>query len=163
MEYHGYPIEQLAEKENFLGTAYLLTRGELAKQDELDRWVDEITHHTFIPETVKKFMDGFRYDAHPMGVFVSTVAALSTFYPHAKNIQDPESRVHAIYRLITKAPTIAAFAYRHMKGLPYVYPDNDLSYSGNFLSMMFKTTELQYKPFVFIKKDHWQNRFDCLE
>ncbi len=167
LEYRGYPIEQLAEKGNFLGTAYLLTHGELAKQAELDRWVEEITHHTFINENVKKFMDGFRYDAHPMGVFVSTVAALSTFYPHAKNIQDPEARMYAIHRLIAKAPTIAAFAYRHMKGLPYVYPDNDLSYSANLLSMMFKTTEAQYKPnpaveraldvLLILHADHEQN------
>jgi citrate synthase len=146
LQYRGYPIEELAEKGNFLGTAYLLTYGELPNKEQLDRWTHEITHHTFINENVKKFMDGFRYDAHPMGVFVSTVAALSTFYPDAKNIHNPEGRKHQMHRLIAKAPTIAAFAYRHMIGLPYVYPDNDLSYAGNFLNMMYRTSQVQYKP-----------------
>lgn len=146
LRYRGYPIEQLAEHGKFLGIAYLLTHGELPTTEELDAWTDNITHHTFINENVKKFMDGFRYDAHPMGVFVSTVAGLSTFYPGARDIHDPAARRHQIHRLIAKAPTIAAFAYRHMKGLPYVYPDNDLSYAGNFLNMMFRTTELKYEP-----------------
>jgi len=146
LQYRGYPIEELAEKGNFLGTAYLLTHGELPAKGELDQWTFEITHHTFINENVKKFMDGFRYDAHPMGVFVSTVAALSTFYADAKNIHNPEGRKHQIHRLIAKTPTIAAFAYRHMIGLPYVYPDNDLSYAGNFLNMMYRTSQQRYKP-----------------
>ncbi len=146
LRYRGYPIEELAEKGNFLGTAYLLTYGELPNKEQLDRWTHEITHHTFINENVKKFMDGFRYDAHPMGVFVSTVAALSTFYPDAKNIHNTEGRKYQMHRLIAKTPTIAAFAYRHMIGLPYVYPDNDLSYAGNFLNMMYRTAQGRYQP-----------------
>jgi citrate synthase len=167
LRYRGYPIEQLAEKSTFLETAYLLLYGELPGQQQLDQWKDDITHHTFIHENVKKFMDGFRYDAHPMGTFVSTVAALSTFYPGAKMIHDPESRGYQTRRLIAKAPTIAAFAYRHMRGLPYVYPDNELSYAGNFLNMMFKTTETKYQPDPVLEKaldvlfilhaDHEQN------
>jgi citrate synthase len=144
--YRGYPIEQLAEQSTFLETAYLLLNGELPSQAELEEWDYQITHHTFIHENIKKFMDGFRYDAHPMGVLVSTVAALSTFYPEAVQIHDTVSRRNQVFRLIAKVPTLAAFAYRHSVGLPYVYPDNDLSYSGNFLSMMFKTTEVSYKP-----------------
>ena len=146
LRYRGYPIEQLAERGTFLETAYLLVHGELPTQSELEEWQYNIVHHTFIHENVKKFMDGFRYDDHPMGVFVSTIAALSTFYREAKQIHDAECRKHQIHRLIAKAPTLAAFAYRHMSGMPYAYPDNDLSYTGNFLSMMFKTTEAKYEP-----------------
>ncbi len=146
LRYRGYPIEQLAEKGTFLETAYLLLHGELPKPAELDEWVFHITHHTFVHENVKKFMDGYRYDAHPMGTFVSTLAALSTFYPDAKDIDDANSRQIQIYRLIAKTPTIAGFAYRHSVGLPYTYPDNDLSYAGNFLNMRFKTPEVKYAP-----------------
>ncbi|GBC85383.1 Citrate synthase [bacterium HR11] len=143
--YRGYPIEQLAEKSTYLETAYLLIFGELPTRSQLEDWVYNITHHTIIHENIKKFIDGFHYDAHPMGILVSTVAALSTFYPEAKNIFDPEIRLKQIWRLIAKMPTLAAFAYRHSIGMPYAYPDNDLSYTGNFLNMMFKKTELKYK------------------
>jgi citrate synthase len=143
--YRGYPIEQLAEKSTYLETAYLLIFGELPTRAQLEDWVYNITHHTIIHENIKKFIDGFHYDAHPMGILVSTVAALSTFYPEAKNIFDPEVRLKQIWRLIAKMPTLAAFAYRHSIGMPYAYPDNDLSYTGNFLNMMFKKTELKYK------------------
>ena len=146
LRYRGYPIEQLAEKGTFLETAYLLLHGELPKPAELDHWVYNVTHHTILHENVKKFMDGYRYDAHPMGTFVSTLAALSTFYTDAKEIDDASSRETQIFRLIAKTPTIAGFAYRHSVGLPYTYPDNDLSYSGNFLNMMFKATEVKYTP-----------------
>ena len=146
LRYRGYPIEQLAEKSTYLETAYLLLHGELPTAAQLDVWVREITHHTFIHENIKKFIDGFHHDAHPMGVFVSTVAALSTFYPEAKNIHDEESRRIQIIRLIAKTPTLAAFAHRHSVGMPYAYPDNDLSYPGNFLNMMFLTTEVKYVP-----------------
>lgn len=144
--YRGYPIEQIAEKCDFLETAYLVIKGELPTRSQLDDWKYQITHHTLVHENIKKFVDGFQYDAHPMGIFISTVAALSTFYPDAKNIMDPESRKLQIYRLIGKVPTIAALAYRHSMGLPYNYPDNDLSYAGNFLNMMFRMTEIKYKP-----------------
>jgi len=146
LRYRGYPIEQLAEKSTYLETAYLLLHGELPSAAQLDVWVREITHHTFIHENIKKFIDGFHHDAHPMGVFVSTVAALSTFYPEAKNIHDEESRRIQIIRLIAKTPTLAAFAHRHSVGMPYAYPDNDLSYPANFLNMMFLTTEVKYVP-----------------
>jgi citrate synthase len=146
LRYRGYPIEELAERSSFLETAYLLLNGELPQPAELDRWAYDITHHTIIHENVKKFIDGFRHDAHPMGVFVSTVAALSTFYPEAKHIADPDARRFQVHRLIAKTPTLAAFAYRHSIGMPYAYPDNDLSYAGNFLNMMFKGTEVRYKP-----------------
>jgi citrate synthase len=146
LEYRGYPIEQLAEKSTYLEVAYLLLYGELPTKEQLDAWTWNITHHTFINENVKKVLDGFHYNAHPMGMFEATVAALSTFYPEAKNIHDPTSRQKQIHRLIAKVPTIAAFAYRHLTGMFYSYPDNDLSYEGNFLNMMFKTTELKYKP-----------------
>jgi citrate synthase len=146
LRYRGYPIEQLADKSTYLETAYLLLHGDLPTATQLDVWVREITHHTFIHENIKKFIDGFHHDAHPMGVFVSTVAALSTFYPEAKDIHDEESRRVQIVRLIAKTPTLAAFAHRHSVGLPYAYPDNELSYSGNFLNMMFLTTEVKYVP-----------------
>jgi len=146
LRYRGYPIEQLAAKSTYLETAYLLLHGELPTAAQLDMWVREITHHTFIHENIKKFIDGFHHDAHPMGVFVSTVAALSTFYPEAKNIHDEASRRIQIIRLIAKTPTLAAFAHRHSVGMPYAYPDNDLSYPGNFLNMMFLTTEVKYVP-----------------
>jgi len=146
LRYRGYPIEQVAEKASFLETAYLVLYGELPTKAQLDSWTGKVTHHTFVHENVKTFLDGFRYDAHPMGVFISTVAALSTFYPEANKIEDAEIREHQIHRLIAKTPTIAAFAYRHMRGMPYAYPDNELSYTGNFLNMLFKTTEAKYKP-----------------
>jgi citrate synthase len=144
--YRGYPIEQLAEHSTFLETAYLLVKGELPDAESLARWTHNITMHTIVHENIKNFMDGFRYDAHPMGMLVATVGALSTFYPDAKRIHDPESRRIQTHRLIAKMPTIAAFAYRHAIGMPYAYPDNDLSYTGNFLNMMFKMTELKYRP-----------------
>ncbi len=146
LEYRGYPIEELAEKSTFLETAYLILYGELPTSAQLKEWTWNITHHTFIHESIKKFLDGFHHDAHPMGMLISTVAALSTFYPEAKDIFNPDSRRKQTHRLIGKMPTLAAFAYRHSLGLPYAYPDNDLSYSGNFLNMLFRTTELKYKP-----------------
>jgi citrate synthase len=146
LHYRGYPIEQLAEKSNFLETAYLIMYGELPTRAQFEEWRYQITHHTILNENTKKLMDGFRYDAHPMGMFISTVAALSTFYPEAKNIFDEQVRRKQIYRLIAKVPTIAAFSYRHNEGMPYAYPDNDLSYTGNFLNMLFKRTELKYQP-----------------
>jgi citrate synthase len=146
LEYRGYPIEQLAEKSSYLEVAYLLIHGALPTQKQLDDWTEEITVHTFVHENVKKFMEGFRYDAHPMGMLCGSVGALSTFYPNANEIKDPENRHIQTVRLIAKMPTLAAFAYRHTQGQPYVYPDNDLSYSGNFLNMMYKMTELKYEP-----------------
>jgi citrate synthase len=146
LEYRGYPIEELAEKSTYLETAYLLIHGELPSHGQLADWTHHVTHHTFIHESVKKFLDGFHYDAHPMGMMISAVAALSTFYPDAKDIFNAESRRKQVYRLIGKTPTIAAFAYRHSLGMPYVYPDNELSYPGNFLNMLFRTTELKYRP-----------------
>jgi citrate synthase len=146
LEYRGFPIDQLAEKSSYLEVAYLLLHGELPTASELKDWIWNITHHTFINESIKQVMDGFHYNAHPMGMFESTMGALSTFYPDAKDIFNEECRWKQIYRLIAKVPTIAAFAYRHRIGLPYAYPDNDLSYEGNFLNMMFKTTELKYQP-----------------
>lgn len=144
--YRGYPIDVLAKKSNYLEVAYLLLNGELPSQKEFDRWEYNITNHTIINENIKKFMDGFRYDAHPMGMLLGTVGALSTFYPEAKDIFNKEVRDIQIHRLIAKMPTMAAFAYRHAIGMPYAYPDNDLSYAGNFLNMMFKMTELKYDP-----------------
>src|SRR5438093_477144 len=144
--YRGYPIEQLAEQSTFLETAYLLIKGELPSAERLAQWTHNIIMHTIVHENVKQFMDGFRYDAHPMGMLVATVGALSTFYPDAQRIHDPESRRVQTHRLLAKMPTIAAFAHRHAIGQPYVYPDNELSYPGNFLSMMFKMTELKYGP-----------------
>ena len=144
LRYRGYPIEELAEHCTFLEVAYLLLHGELPAPAELKDWVFEITHHTMLHENVKKFMDGFHHDAHPMGMLVSTLAALSTFYPEAKNVQDARVRRQEILRLIGKVPTIAAYAFRHSLGLPYVYPDNELSYTENFMNMLWKKTELKY-------------------
>src|SRR5690349_1490360 len=146
LEHRGYSIEQLCERSTFLEVAYLLIFGELPTAPQLDRWVYDITHHTFVHEDLKHFFEGFRYDAHPMGMLLAGVGALSTFYPDAKQISDPEERYMAAVRLIAKVPTLAAFAYRHNMGLPYVYPDNDLNYAENFLSMMFKKTEVKYEP-----------------
>ena len=167
LRYRGYPIEQLAEKSTFLETAYLLLNGELPSAAELDGWVYQVTHHTIIHENIKKFIDGFHHDAHPMGMFVSAVAALSTFYSEAKRISDEKMRSNQIVRLIAKTPTLAAFAHRHSVGMPYAYPDNDLSYTGNFLNMMFKTTEVKYSPHPVLERaldvlfilhaDHEQN------
>jgi citrate synthase len=167
LRYRGYPIEQLAERSTFLETAYLLLHGELPSAPALDGWVYQVTHHTIIHENIKKFIDGFHHDAHPMGMFVSAVAALSTFYPEAKRIADEKSRSNQIFRLIAKTPTLAAFAHRHSVGMPYAYPDNDLSYTGNFLNMMFKTTEVKYRPHPVLERaldvlfilhaDHEQN------
>src|SRR3954453_2238228 len=146
LEYRGYTIEELCEKSSYLEVAYLLIYGALPTQDQLNEWTFEITHHTYVHENIKKFVEGFRYDAHPMGMLLATVGALSTFYPDANNIDDEVERHMAGVRLIAKMPTLAAFAYRHNLGLPYVYPDNDLSYAGNFLSMMYKMTEVKYEP-----------------
>ena len=146
LEYRGYPIDELAEKSSYLEVAYLLLHGELPTETQLKDWIWNITHHTFINESIKKVMDGFHYNAHPMGMFIAMLGALSTFYPDAKDIFNEESRWKQVYRLIAKVPTIAAFAYRHRIGMQYAYPDNDLSYEGNFLNMMFKTTELTYQP-----------------
>ena len=146
LQHRGYPIEQLCEQSTYLEVAYLLIHGELPTRDQLDEWVHEITIHTYVHENIKQFLDGFRYDAHPMGMLLSSVGALSTFYPDAKKIDDDYERHIAAVRLIAKMPTLAAFAYRHNLGLPYVYPDNDLSYPANFLSMLFKMTELKYEP-----------------
>ncbi len=146
LQYRGYPIEQLAEKSSYLEVAYLLVNGELPSAEALKKWTHDITHHTFVHENVKNFIEGFRYDAHPMGILVSTVAALSTFYPESKNIFDKEGRRWSMTRLIAKLPTIAAWSYRHSLGLPYVYPDNDLSFAGNLLAMMKKMAEPKYKP-----------------
>jgi citrate synthase len=167
LRYRGYPIEQLAESSSFLEVAYLLIHGELPDRDQHDAWVHEITHHTFIHENIKQFMDGFHHDAHPMGMLVSTVGALSTFYPEAKGFDDPGTRHMQIVRLIAKFPTLAAFAYRHSIGMRYAYPDNDLSFSGNFLNMMWKTTELKFEPdpvleramdvLLILHADHEQN------
>jgi citrate synthase len=167
LRHRGYPIEQLAEHSSFLETAYLLLSGELPNLAELEAWREEIIHHTIVHENIKHLMETFRYDAHPMGMFISTVAALSTFYPEANEIDDREQRQHQITRLIAKVPTIAAFSYRHSRGLPYIYPDNELSYTGNFLNMMFKMTQRDYKPHPVLERaldvlfilhaDHEQN------
>jgi len=146
LRYRGYPIEDLAEHCEFLEVAYLLLYGELPSRAQYEKWVHDITFHTMLHESIKKFMDGFNSDAHPMGILVATVGALSTFYPEARNIHDLAVREQQIHRLVAKMPTIAAFAYRHSRGLPYAYPDNDLAYTGNFLGMMFKMTELKYAP-----------------
>ncbi len=144
LRYRGYPIEQLAEKCSFLEVAYLVLFGELPNREQLQEWEREITYHTMIHENIKKFIDGFHYDAHPMGMLVSTVAALSTFYPDAKNVLDPKVRRLQVLRLIGKMPTIAACAYRHRMGYPYVYPDNDLSYTANFMNMLWKMVEPKF-------------------
>jgi citrate synthase len=146
LEYRGYPIEQLAEKSSYLEVAYLLIHGELPTKQQLEEWDHLITIHTFVHENVKEFMQGFRYDAHPMGMLLASVGALSTFYPEAAAIKDPDARYIQVIRLLAKMPTLAAFAYRHNRGMPYVYPDNDLSYAGNFLSMIYKVAELKYGP-----------------
>jgi citrate synthase len=144
LEYRGYPIEQLAEHSTFLEVAYLLLHGELPTQAQLDDWVHSITYHTFIHENLKQFIEGFRYNAHPMGMLMATVSALSTFYPEASKIGDPENRMLQITRMIAKMPTLGAFAFRHQLGKPYVYPDNRLSYTANFLAMLFKMSEPTY-------------------
>ena len=144
LRYRGYPIEQLAEQSTYLETAYLLLFGELPTEAELAAWTHEITVHTFLHENVKRLMEGFRYDAHPMGMFVSVVAALSTFYPEANKVTDPANRLEQVHRLIAKVPTIAAFSFRHNLGQPYVYPENDLGFTANFLSMMFRMAEPRY-------------------
>jgi citrate synthase len=146
LRYRGYPIEQLAEKRTFIEVAYLLVFGELPTPDELKAWTEQVTLHTMVHENIKKFMDGFNYDAHPMGMFLSTIGALSTFYPEAKNVGDINNRHLQMLRLIGKVPTLAAYAYRHSQGLPYVGPNNDLGYAANFLQMMFRMTEAPYKP-----------------
>jgi citrate synthase len=146
LEYRGYPIEQLAEKSTYLEVAYLLVHGELPTVGELETWTHQITTHTFVHENIKRFMQGFRHDAHPMGMLLGSVGALSTFYPRANEIHDPACRAIQTIRLIAKIPTLAAFAFRHAQGQPYVYPVNDLSYSGNLLSMLYKMTEVRYEP-----------------
>jgi citrate synthase len=146
LQHRGIPIEQLCEHSSYVEVAYLLIFGELPTKAQLERWTYDITHHTFIHENIKKFVEGFRYDAHPMGMLLAAVGALSTFYPDAKDIDDPEERYMAAIRLIAKMPTLAAFAYRHNLGLPYIYPDNELSYPENFLSMLFKMTEAKFEP-----------------
>ena len=146
LEYRGYPIEQLAEHSTYLEVAYLLVHGELPTEAEFADWHHQISTHTFVHENVKKFVDGFRYDAHPMGMLLATVGALSTFYPEAIEVLDHEVRMRQAIRLIAKMPTLAAFAYRHTEGHPYVYPDPELSYAGNFLAMLFKMSERNYQP-----------------
>ena len=167
LRYRGYPVEELAERSTFLEVAYLLIHGELPDPTQRRHWVDAITHHTLLHENIKKLIDGFHHDAHPMGILVGTVGALSTFYPDAKDIFNVESRRLQILRLIAKMPTLAAFAARHAVGMPYAYPDNDLSYAGNFLNMMWKATELKYEPnpvleraldvLLILHADHEQN------
>src|SRR5688572_21877024 len=145
LRYRGYPIEQLAEQATFLEVAYLLRFGELPTQDQYDSWVHDITFHTYVHENIKRFLEGFRYDAHPMSMLASSVAALSAFYPEAKEIYDEQGRYVSIIRLLAKLATLAAFCYRHSKGLPFVYPDNDLPYSANFLSMIARMSEPKYE------------------
>jgi citrate synthase len=144
LEYRGYPIEQLAESSNFLEVAYLLVHGELPTKEQFETWVHEITYHTFVHENIKGFMEGFRYDAHPMGMLMASIGAMSTFYPDARNIAEAENRHLQVVRLIAKMPTLGAWSFRHAQGKPYVYPDNDLSYTANFLSMLFKMSEPKY-------------------
>ena len=146
LRYRGIPIEQLAEKSNYLEVAYLILNGELPSKEQYDKWEYDVLHHTFVHENIKHHMKTFRYDAHPMGMFISTVAAMSTFYPECRDVHDAENRKIQITRLIAKVPTVAAFSYRNLRGLPYVYPNNDLSYSGNFLQMLDKMTQVNYKP-----------------
>ncbi|HEY7170137.1 MAG TPA: citrate synthase [Vicinamibacterales bacterium] len=167
LQYRGYPIEQLAEESDYLETAYLILFGELPTTAQLQNWTQQITMHTMLHENVKKFMEGFRYDAHPMGIFLSTVGALSTFYPDAKKIFDRESRMRQTHRLIAKVPSIAAYAFRHIVGRPYIYPDNDLSFTGNFLNMLFRMPADKYQPNAVLERaldvlfilhaDHEQN------
>jgi citrate synthase len=165
--YRGYPIEQLAEHSDFLETSYLILFGELPTEAQLEQWIREVTTHTMLHENLKKFLEGFRYDAHPMGMFLSAVGAMSTFYPDAKNIENAETRRLQMIRLVAKAPSIGAYAYRHIIGRPYVLPDNGLSFTGNFLNMLFKMTEPRYKPHPVLERaldvlfilhvDHEQN------
>tara|TARA_B100000530_G_scaffold334739_1_gene285192 strand:- start:118 stop:1278 length:1161 start_codon:yes stop_codon:yes gene_type:complete len=167
LRYRGYPIEQLAEQSNFLEVCYLLLNGELPNKEQAEEWVDHITFHTYVHENITRFMQGFRYDAHPMGTLVSTVAALSTFYPEAKDIDDPHNRLIQIIRLIAKMPTMAAFAYKNRLGLPYEYPVNHLGYTGNFLRMMWNVADPSYEPdpvltraldiLLILHADHEQN------
>ena len=167
LNYRGYPIDQLAEDSNFLEVAYLLLEGELPKRDDFTSWVHEIKIHTFVHENIKAFMNGFRYDAHPMSVLISTIGALSSFYPEAKDIGDHAARRSHIVRLVSKMPTLAAWSYRHRRGFPYVYPDNDLSYAGNFLAMIRRMSEPKYTPHPVLERaldvlfmlhaDHEQN------
>jgi len=167
LNYRGYPIEQLAEKSTYLETAFLILEGELPGKNAYDTWAYNVTHHTMVHENIRELVNGFRYDAHPMGMLMSTVAALSTYYPEAKHIHEPEVRRRQIFRLIAKMPTLAALAYRHSEGTPFVMPDNDLSYAGNFLQMMFRMTEREYKVNAVLEKalevlfilhaDHEQN------
>ena len=167
LRYRGYPIEQLADKSDFLEVAWLLRNGELPNQKQYDAFVNDITYHTYVHENIRKFLEGFRYDAHPMSMLGSTVAALSSFYPRASEIFDPEQRNIEIIRLLAKVPTLAAFILRHMRGLPFVYPDNELSYTENFLSMVFRMTEPKYQANPVFKRalevlfilhaDHEQN------
>ncbi len=167
LRYRGYPIEQLAERSSFLEVAYLLVYGELPTQAEYDTWVDEITHHTFVHENLRRFMEGFNYDAHPMGVLLSSVGALSTYYPEAKDLADDEVRRLQIVRMIAKMPTLGAWAYRHSRGMPFVYPRNELDYSANFLSMLFEIGVQNYEPdprlvraldiLLILHADHEQN------
>ncbi|MDQ4042758.1 MAG: citrate (Si)-synthase, partial [Actinomycetota bacterium] len=167
LEHRGIPIEQLAENSNFLEVSYLLIYGHLPTEDQLNQWVHEVTHHTYVHENIKDFMNGFRHDANPMGMLLASVGALSTFYPEARDVSDEYQHHVSAVRLIAKMPTLAAFAYRHSLGMPYVYPDNDLSYTGNLLSMMFKMAEPRYEPDPRIEKaldvlfilhaDHEQN------
>ncbi|MDQ3096524.1 MAG: citrate synthase, partial [Actinomycetota bacterium] len=145
LEYRGYPIEQLAEKSSYLEVAYLLVHGELPTKPQFDAWEHQITFHTFVHENVKSFMEGFRYDAHPMGMLLASVGALSTFYPESRNISDANIRQMQIIRLIAKMPTLGAWAFRHAQGKPYIYPDNDLGYAANFLSMLFKMSEQRFE------------------
>jgi citrate synthase len=144
LRYRGYPIEQLAENSTFLEVAYLLFRGELPTQDQLDTFTHHVTYHTYIHENITKFLDGFRYDAHAMGILIASIGALSTFYPEAKEVHDPENRWIQQIRAVAKMPTLAAFAYRHYRGLPFVYPENELSYTGNFLNMLYRIGVKEY-------------------
>ncbi|MCB0014678.1 MAG: hypothetical protein KDE34_22340, partial [Anaerolineales bacterium] len=146
LRYRGYPIEQLAESSSYLEVAYLILNGELPNADQLKQWKHDITYHTLVHENVKDLIEAFRYDAHPMGILISTVAALSTFYPEARNVGDPENRLLQTKRLVAKMPTIAAYTYRHAMGYPINYPDNNLSYAANFLNMMFRMIEPKYEP-----------------
>jgi citrate synthase len=167
LRYRGYPIEELANRATFLDVAWLLLNGEMPDKTDSAAWAREISQHTYVHENIKKFIDGFHYDAHPMGMLISTLAALSTFYPQAKNVHDKAVRDEQVIRLIAKMPTMAAFAYRHALGLPYAYPDDDLTYAGNFLNMMRRMTEPKYKPdpvlehavdvLLILHADHEQN------